>query len=87
MKYKERIKKSFEDEAQEEDQFIVEDAQAELEGSIRATKRDLTKMKRELNLAKDQKPFNQNLIVEKTIEIKALNEGLAILEELLEELF
>lgn len=87
MKYKERIKKSFEDEIQEEEQFIVEDAQAELEGSIRATKRDLTKVKRELNVAKDQRPFNQDLIVEKTIEIKALNEGLAILEDLLQELF
>lgn len=87
MKYEERIKQTPEQKLVEEDKFFVEDAKAEIQGSIRETSRELSKQKKELNELKSRKPLPLKEVVTKQVQVEELEYGLQTLSNLLGELF
>lgn len=87
MRYKDRIKKTEQEKLELEDQFLVEDAEAEVSASKRETQRALMNAKRDLEKLKSSRKFDLSAILEKQREVYELKNGMMLLEELHEELF
>lgn len=87
MKYEQRIKKTEQEKLELEDQFLVEDAEAELSASKRETQRSLMNAKRDLEELKSSRKFDIQAILEKQQVVYELENGVEALEELHEELF
>ena len=87
MKYEQRIKKTEQEKLELEDQFLVEDAEAELSASKRETQRSLMNAKRDLEELKSSRKFDLQAILEKQQVVYELENGVEALEELHKELF
>lgn len=87
MRYKDRIRKTEQEKLELEDQFLVEDAEAEVSASKRETQRALMNAKRDLEKLKSSRKFGLSAILEKQREVYELENGVEALEELHEELF
>lgn len=87
QKYKELLSQSESQKDQQELEFKVEEAKQQLAQDQLATKKELARVKRELNIAKSSFPLESAKIIELQNEIEAYEKGLSRLEELEKELF
>ena len=86
LNYKEKKVLSEEEMSQETLEFALEDAALNLRSDILATKRSLSKAKKELAEAKTLYPLDVQYIMDKTAELEGWKTGLKTLLELQKEL-
>ena len=84
--YKKRTILSEEEQTQGEVEFMVNDTRLQLESSINATKRELSKQEARLLELKTSYPLSLDDIITTKDEIVSLKDGLNVLEELKVEL-
>jgi hypothetical protein len=87
LKYKELLLQSSQEKELQEVEFRVEEMQQSLEADILATKRSLASEKASLVRYKSQFPLNAQNLVNVQVKIESLEDGLARLIALKEELF
>lgn len=87
LKYKDLLLQSAQDKEAQEVEFRVEEMQQLLEADILATKRSLAGDRATLVRYKSQFPINPQNIVDAQIRIESLEDGLARLIALKQELF
>lgn len=87
LKYKELLLQSSQEKELQEVEFRVEEMQQSLEADILATKRSLASEKASLVRYKSQFPLNAQNVVNVQVKIESLEDGLARLIALKEELF
>lgn len=85
--YAARLQQSPQEKDQEELQFRVEETQQQLASEKTATKRDLSKARKDLNTAKGTYPLNTKTISALVADVEGFEKGLALIEELEAELF
>ena len=86
-KYIDLISQSSKDAEKETLQFHAEDAELQVTSSILATKKEISKAKRTLNEAKKAIPYSLEDEVKATINLKDLQDGLTIAEQIQKERF
>lgn len=86
-KYIELINKDKGQIEQEQLELYAEESQANIDGDILATKKEILQVKRELEKKKSEKPITPKSVIETQQKLKALQGGLQALEDLKAELF
>ena len=81
-KYIDLISQSAKDAEKEQLQFHAEDAELQVTSSILATKKEISKAKRELTEAKKAIPYSLEDEVNATIKVQELEDGLKIALEI-----
>ena len=87
LKYKELLLQSSQEKELQEVEFRVEEMQQSLEADILATKRSLASERATLVRHKSQFPLRAQCVIDSQIKIESLEDGLARLNALKEELF
>jgi hypothetical protein len=87
LKYKELLLQSSQEKELQEVEFRVEEMQQSLEADILATKRSLAGERATLVRYKSQFPLMAQYVIDSQIRIESLEDGLARLNALKQELF
>jgi hypothetical protein len=87
LKYKDLLLQSSQDKELQEVEFRVEEMQQSLEADILATKRSLAGERATLVRYKSQFPLMAQYVIDSQIRIESLEDGLARLNALKQELF
>lgn len=87
VKYRDLIAKDHEQRNQEQLDLFAEESEMNIQNSILATKKQIATVRRNLADKKSEKPLNPEETIKISQELKALQNGLAALEELKAELF
>ena len=87
LKFAQRVSKSEEDKSSEERKWKIEDKRDQLKANIKATKRGVKRVTREIDGMKDNIDVDWMALVGMIGEQKALKEGLKIIKKLYKELF
>lgn len=87
LKYHELLHQSQQDRDSQDIQFEVDQARLQLESDILATKQSLGDANKALIKAKSARPFKSSVVADCIKEIRELEDGLKIAEDLKAELF
>ena len=85
LSYRELISRSEKDLLEEELDLKVQESKSQLEIDIATTRRDLSLAKRKLADAQSRVPYDVQVEINASKEVKALEEGIAFAEKVLAE--